>query len=343
MDILTKILDKDWKLYILKNDFNMEVHILNYGGIIQKILFPDKNGNFENMVLGYKNYEDYKKDSNFFGALIGRVAGRIQMASFCLDGKDYVLEKNDGQNHLHGGSNGFHRVIWKTEPFQEINTIGVKLSYFSKDGENGYPGNMQVEVRYSLNDQNQLIIDYKAFTDQKTPVTLTNHTYFNLSGDLKNTIENHSITMNSHCYLELNQELIPTGKVVDATNTPFDFQKGRKLKDGIYSPLEQNKIVGNGYDHYFIFDWKKKGDVYVEEPLSGRTMTIQTNQPGMVIYTGNHLQEGLALNEAKSKKHLGVCFETQTSPLSLHHPEFPSIFLKEDQIYHKQTVFTFFT
>lgn len=341
MKLITRKLNEAWKLFIMENNHGMQVHVLNFGGIITKIIVPDKNGNFENVVLGFEDYRQYQENASYLGALIGPVAGRIKRSSFELDGKTYELEKNDGNNHLHGGTNGFHSVVWDAKTFETTNEIGVKLSYHRQDGAQGYPGNLKMDVTYSLNDENQLKIDYHATTDQTTPVTLTNHTYFNLSGNAKDTILNHQIEMNSPRYLELDRELIPTGKVRDTKNSVFDFIRGRKLNDGIAFGNEQNNIAGNGYDHYFLFEQNSVGHVKVKDPSSGRVLTITTDQPGMVMYTANNLEAGMKLAESVSKKYLGVCFETQGSPASLHDPELPSILLGRDEVYRKQTVYSF--
>jgi len=341
MKIETIRLQNDWQQFNLMNDNGMVVRLLNFGGIITEILAPDKDVNFENVVLGYNDYQDYETDTNFFGAIIGPVAGRVENANFSLNSNKYLLEKNDGENHLHGGTNGFHRVIWDAEPFQTDDAVGVKLNHKSKDGEDGYPGNINVTVTYTLNNANQLILDYSATTDKLTYLTLTNHSYFNLSGNLKDTIHNHYVTIDSHQIAELNEGLIPTGKIINTTNSPFDFGNGRTLNDGIISDARQNKIAGNGCDHYFIFDHNKKKQVTAEDASSGRVLTIEADQPGMVMYTANNLDNGLELSEGVSKKHAGVCFETQGSPASIHHEGFPSIILYADETYKKQTVFTF--
>ncbi|HZG73373.1 MAG TPA: aldose epimerase family protein [Chondromyces sp.] len=330
-----------WLLYKLTNDNGMEVHILNFGGIITKIVVPDKEGKLENVVLGYKHYQDYESDASFFGAIIGRVAGRIQNSSFLLGGTKYALLPNEGENHLHGGTYGFHRIIWDSEPFQSDDTVGIKLTYFSSDGEGGYPGNIKAAVSYTLNQKNQLSIDYSATTDQTTVLTMTNHSYFNLSGNLRDTIHNHYVTIDSGCFVELDQHLMPTGRRLNVDRSTFDFRYGRRLGDGIESDSLQNLIAKNGYDHYFLFDQNKYENVIVKEESSGRVLTITTDQPGMVMYTSNNLTEGLQLTEGPSKKHLGVCFETQASPASLHHEGFPSIILEKDEVYKKQTVFSF--
>ncbi|WP_188454898.1 aldose epimerase family protein [Virgibacillus oceani] len=341
MKINTKDIQHNWKHYTLVNDNGMEVSFLNYGGIITSIVVPDKNGNLENVVLGYKNYDDYLTNSTYFGALIGRIAGRIQDSNFELNGKTYSLTPNEGKNHLHGGSSGFHQVLWNSTDFQTESTVGVKLTHTSPDGEGGYPGKLDAAVTYELNNDNQFTISYEGTTTKTTVLTMTNHSYFNLSGDLKNTIQHHHITMDSTHFVELDNALIPTGRLLDATGTSFDFSNGREIMDGIESSFGQNIIAGNGYDHYFIFDHQKKESVVVNESKSGRILTIETDQPGMVMYTSNGLGNDLELAEGQSKNYLGVCFETQSSPASLHHEGFPSVVLTPDEKYESRTVFSF--
>lgn len=330
-----------WKEYTLTNDQGMVVNVLNYGGIITKIMVPDQSGNLENVVIGYKNYQNYEQNPNYFGALIGRVAGRIADASFVLDGKTYRLETNDGRNHLHGGSRGFHQVIWHTTPFQTEDTVGLKLTHNSADGEENYPGNLKITVTYTLDNYNQFTIDYTARSDKTTPLTLTNHSYFNLSGNLKKTIKKHHVKIDSRKFIELDQELIPTGRLIDSTGTPFDFRDGRVLGNGFECISEQNYVGPDGYDHYFIFDHTKENNVVLRDTENGRKLTVKTNQPGMVMYTANDLEEGIQLTEGTSRKYLGVCFETQGSPASLHHDELPSIIIKPGEDFSKQTVFSF--
>nr|WP_263324599.1 aldose epimerase family protein [Neobacillus sp. Marseille-Q6967] len=341
MNIETKEVLNKWAEYTLTNDRGMSVSVLNFGGIITKMMVPDANGNLENVVLGYKNYQDYETNPNYFGAIIGRVAGRIQGAAFQLDGKTYPLAANNGENHLHGGPGGFHQVIWEVTPFQTDSEAGLELTYTSEDGDGGYPGNVEVKVIYTLNNENLLILDYLAESDQTTPLTLSNHTYFNLTGNLKNTVQNHKVTIDSSRFAELNSELIATGKLLHVEGTPFDFRQGLALGTGFNNHTDQNKIVGDGYDHYFIFDHSRTHQAMVEDPESGRVMTVTTNQPGMVMYTSNALKEGLELAEGTSRKYLGVCFETQASPASLHQQGFPSVILKPGEKYQKQTVLTF--
>lgn len=221
MNIETKDVLGMWKEYTLTNDLGMSVSVLDYGGIITKIIVPDRNGNRENVVLGYKNYQDYNQNSNYFGALIGRVGGRIQGASFELGNKTYNLAANNGNNHLHGGPEGFHQVIWEVAPFLTEEAVGLSLTHKSMDGEGGYPGNIDVTVTYTLTNENELDLNYLASSDQTSPITLTNHTYFNLSGSLKNTVHEHRVAIDSSKFVELDKELIPTGNLIHVEGTPL--------------------------------------------------------------------------------------------------------------------------
>ncbi|MDC3418112.1 aldose epimerase family protein [Aquibacillus salsiterrae] len=336
-----KVSDQQWQEFTLSNDLGMEVSILNYGGIITKILAPDRHKSFENVVVSYKNYEDYIANPNFFGALIGRVAGRIQDASFELDGHTYTLLANDNDNHLHGGAKGFHNAIWDAEAFEGTDEVGVKLTHQSPDGEGGYPGNITMEVTYTLNNKNQLSISYQGTTDKKTALTATNHSYFNLSGDLKDTMLKHNVTIDSSKFVELDEELIPTGEQLDVDGTVYDFRNGRTIEDGTTSDFKQNLVAGNGYDHYFLFDNTKEEKIVVKESDSGRKLTVTTDQPGFVMYTSNMMAETLSLREGKSRKYLGLCLETQASPASLHHEGFPSVVLEKGERYTAKTTFEF--
>lgn len=341
MNITTKYVLNKWKEYTLTNENGMKVSFLDYGGIITEIIVSDRHGTLENVVLRYEDYEAYEANPNYFGAIIGPVAGRIEAASFKLDNKTYNLQANEDIHHLHGGDAGLHQVIWQTTPFQTENKIGVKLTHQMKDGVGGYPGHVDVAVTYTLTNNNELQIDYAAMSNKHTAFTLTNHTYFNLTGRLKETVHHHKVKMPSDEFVELDEELIPTGEKIGVTSTPFDFRTGRKLKDGITSVHEQNKRVGHGYDHYFIFNPSAAPEILVQEETSGRRLTIRTDEAGVVMYTANGLTEGEHLHGRCSKKHIGVCFETQASPASLHHEGFPSVLLTANEQYEKQTVFSF--
>ncbi|MGN8645898.1 aldose epimerase family protein [Gracilibacillus sp. HCP3S3_G5_1] len=344
MEIKTNVVNvqgQEWKEFTLINDNEMAISILDFGGIITKILAPDRNGQLENVVIGFENYEDYLDNPGFLGALIGRVAGRIENAQFEIDGKTFTLPKNEGMHHLHGGEPGFHKSIWKVVPFENKKEVGLTLTLQSEDGENGYPGNLRMTVTYTLTNDNAFTITYEGIADQKTVLTSTNHSYFNLSGNLKSDIQHHEITLDSSKFLELDEELIPTGNILDVDNTVYDFRKGRLMKDGVTSDYKQNLVANHGYDHYFIFDHSKQESVVVREQESGRQLTVITDQPGVVMYTSNNLPEGLALRERESVRYLGLCLETQASPASIHHEGFPSVWLDKDEKYFGKTTFIF--
>ncbi|ENH97716.1 aldose 1-epimerase [Gracilibacillus halophilus YIM-C55.5] len=335
--------DQEWQEFTLTNDNGMSVSILNFGGIITRIFAPDRDGNIENCVIGFKNYEDYLDNPAFFGALIGRVAGRIENAQFELDGKSFSLPTNEGNHHLHGGEPGFHKSIWDVKPFENQESIGLTLTLHSPDGENGYPGNLDMTVTYTLSNDNDFTISYEGTADQNTVLTTTNHSYFNLSGDLTSDIKDHNITLDSSQFVELDEELIPTGKKLAVDQTAYDFRQGRKMKDGVTSDFHQNLVANHGYDHYFIFDQSKEERAIVRDDKSGRELRVTTNQPGVVMYTSNNLPEGLHLRERDSVRYLGLCLETQASPASIHHDGFPSVWLEKGETYSKETTFHFRT
>lgn len=340
LKIINEKINNKWHEFMLSNH-SMSVSFLNYGGIITKILVPDRFGNKENIVLRYQDYKHYETNPFYLGAIIGRVAGRIKNASVQIKNSEYRLDQNEGFHHLHGGEKGFHNVLWDFNTFQEEDGIGVTLTYTSLDGESGYPGNVDVKVTYCLTLKNEFLIDYEATTDKETILTLTNHSYFNLSGNLKNTVSDHEVTIDSSKILKLDKDLIPFDIEENVSETGFDFRKGRLLQEGFVSNNEQNQLVGCGYDHYFLFDNQVARQVIVKDNESGRIMKIKTDQPGMVMYTANGMQEGIMLNNLKSKKYLGVCFETQAPPASLWLKDLPSITLLPNETYKKQTIFSF--
>ncbi len=327
--------------FTMINDHGMEVTCINYGCIITKIVTPDKDGNYENVVLGFDQFDPYVTNSPYFGAVIGRVAGRIQNACFELDGKTYTLCKNENNNHLHGGVKGFHRVLWNAVAVEKEEEVGVQFSYTSPDGEEGYPGTVQVQVTYMLNNQNELVISYNAHSDKSTLLNLTNHTYFNLSGNIKRDILNHELKIKSDQFLELNEELIPTGVFLDVANTPFDLREGKKLKDGITANHSQIELVGQGYDHPFLLNVHHDKEIVLQDPESGRTLTVETDEVGVVVYTGNQLQEGMDIYGVPSRKYLGICLETQGLPDAIHHPHFPSWVLQSGEKYSSVTKYRF--
>lgn len=340
MQIKTKQILQKWTEYTLINDHNISVSILDYGATITSLLLPNREGVFENVVLGYKDYGLYEENPFFLGSVIGRVAGRVAKASFKLHGETYQLEKNDGENHLHGGSNGLHTHLWDAEPFEQADSIGVRMKTTLESAHDHYPGNVQVTVVFTLTNENELRLDYYGEADKETPLVLTNHAYFNLSGNLKDTVHDHKITFHANNILELDSEIIPTGKLLEIENTTFDFSNGRKLRDGIHSDDEQHRFAGNGYDHYFLFKPNQQS-VLVEEESSGRKMRVETNQPGMVLYSGSNLMDNVELKERRGEKYLGVCFETQNHSIALQKDFLPSIIYGPNKRYHQRTSFFF--
>lgn len=327
--------------YTFANDHGIEVSCINYGCIITKIITPDLKGNSENIVLGFDCVDDYIEYSPYFGSVIGRVAGRIKDASFELEGKTYELLKNENNNHLHGGNKGFHNVIWNAAYIQEDHEVGVEFSYMSPDGEEGYPGSLQVKVSYTLNNDNELCIRYYGKSDKDTLLNLTNHTYFNLSGDAKRDILDHCLQLKSNQFLELNEELLPTGEILDVWNTPFDFQDGRRIREGVVLNHPQIELAGQGYDHPFLLTAHHNQEILLSDPENGRTLAIETDEPCVVLYTGNQLKDNFAIRGVPSRKYLGLCLETQGLPDAIHHSHFPSIVLRKEKEYLSFTKYTF--
>lgn len=323
--------------FTMENDQGMKVTAINYGCIITSILVPDKKGTFEEVVIGHDTLDDYIQDSYFLGAVVGRVGGRIKGGSFILDGNTYTIPKNNQENHLHGGFKGFNKVVWDAERLAN----GVRFSYFSPDGEEGYPGNLHILVTYTLDNQNQLNIHYEAHSDKKTLLTVTNHSYFNLSGNLKRDIQQHALKIKSDRFLELNDEFIPTGKFLEVSNTPFDFRERRVIETGITSDYHQNILVGNGYDHPFILNTNHDTEIELKDPISGRILTMETDEVGVVLYSGNSIKAEGQFRDTPARKYLGICLETQGLPDAIHHPQFPTVVLDKDQKYSSKTIYTF--
>ncbi|WP_223594399.1 aldose epimerase family protein [Neobacillus bataviensis] len=328
--------------YTLINDSGVTVSCLNYGCVITKIIVPDRQGNFENVVLGFEEFEDYLDLSPYFGSVVGRVAGRIKGAKFELDGKEYLLADNEHPNHLHGGKKGFNSVVWRVEKIEEDEAVGLKFYYHSPNGEEGYPGNLDIFVTYLLNNKNELVITYEGKTDQKTLVNLTNHSYFNLSGNLKRDCTEHILQLESDRFLELGEDLIPTGKMITAKKTPFDFQHGRRILSGVNSEHPQNVLAGNGYDHPLIFTEKGENSIVLSDEESGRTLMVTTDQPCVVVYTSNQLEGPFSISGVRARNYLGVCLETQGLPDAIHHAEFPSVILNPEDVYYSTTKYRFF-
>jgi aldose 1-epimerase len=322
--------------YTIKNNKGLRAVISNYGGTLLALWAPDRSGNSGNIVLGYDSLAGYRQKANpYFGALIGRYANRLHQGAFQIDGKTYNLALNNNGNALHGGLKGFDKIIWTVN---SVNDSSLALSYLSRDGEEGYPGNLNVKVVYTVTSENGLMIDYTALTDMKTPVNLTNHAYFNLSAGKDSTILSEELKINADRYTPVNDSLIPTGKIVSVEKTPFNFQVIKKIGRDI------DQVKG-GYDHNFVINRKDSGMVVAAElydPSSGRRMIVKTTQPGIQFYTGNFLNGTLTGNNGqKIVKHAAVCLETQHYPDSPNQPSFPNTILAPGQAFHETTVYLF--
>ncbi|MCM3717747.1 aldose epimerase family protein [Fictibacillus phosphorivorans] len=325
----------------LVNDQGMEVVSIDYGCIISKIIVPDKTGKRENVVLGFDTIEEYINDSPYFGAVVGRFAGRIKEGTFELDSQTYQLEKNNNGHHLHGGLKGFDKVIWNSQVLKGESEVSIVYNYLSPDGEEGYPGNLDMKVKYTLTNANEFLISYEAISDKKTLINVTNHSYFNLSGNLKRDILEHDLTLKSDSFLELDNELIPTGEILSVEGTPFDFREGRYIKDGVESEHPQNVLAGNGYDHPFLLAEKENKEMVLKDEESGRQLTVETDQPSVVLYTGTQLESNFTIRGVKARKYLGLCLETQGLPDSIHHSHFPSNILDKDEVFRSTTKYVF--
>lgn len=329
-------------LFTVRNKNGFEVSCMNYGCVITKILATNRKGRYEHVVLGYDTLEEYGYNSKYLGAVVGRVAGRIKEGSFCLGEDIYQVTTNEKNNHLHGGSKGFSNVLWDATLLEDMEETTIEFTYLSKDGEEGYPGNLSMKVAYTIsNDRDELSITYTAISDKNTLVNPTNHSYFNLSGNLNRDVLNHQLTMNSREYLELNDELLPTGRLVPVDDTVFDFRKNRKIKDGVHSDHPQNILVGHGYDHPFLLDDNKKSVIVLTEEESGRKLTVETTESAVIVYTGNNLDSNESMRGIRLRNHLGVCLETQGPPDSIHHPHLKSVLLHAGDEYKSKTVYTF--
>lgn len=326
------------KLYTLKNEKGIVVRITNYGGIVTEIHTPDREGKMANIVLGFDNLEQYLGEHPYFGALIGRYGNRIAGGSFELDGKTYALARNNGPNSLHGGIKGFDKVVWKTEVISCEERAALKMSYLSVDGEEGYPGNLQVTVTYELL-MEQLLITYEAETDAPTVLNLTNHSYFNLAG--LGTIEDHVLYINASRYTPVSDALIPTGELADVEGTPFDFRKPTVIGARI------NEVPGPepvGYDHNYVLDGKEGEKVLAAklmDPKSGRILECYTTEPGLQFYSGNFLDGSIESRGWTYVKHTGLCLETQHFPDSPNQPAFPSTVLRPGEKFASQTIYRF--
>ncbi|MGE7879193.1 aldose epimerase family protein [Peribacillus muralis] len=323
------------------NDSGMEVTCLNYGCTITSILVPDRHGKSGNVVLGFDTVDEYQKHSPYFGSVIGRHAGRIKQGMLTIEGKTYRLAQNDLGNHLHGGINGFDKVVWDVSITEGDDSISLRYSHSSEHLEEGYPGRVELTVVYTVTNDNEIILTLEGESDRRTILNMTNHTYFNLSGDLKNSIELHRLTLKSDQFLELDGSLIPTGQAVEVEGTVFDFRKGRVIEDGITSQHPQNLLAGNGYDHPFLLRGSDAAAIVLDDEESGRRLIIETNQPAVVLYSGNLLEDDFRIRGRQSGKYLGLCLETQGIPDAVNHPQFPTTLVDKGERYSSVTKWRF--
>ena len=334
-------------LYTLSNDSGMTVKIIDLGGIIVSIEVPDREGRRADVVLGYGDLRDYQENPVYFGALIGRYGNRIEDAEFELNGNVYHLLKNDGNNHLHGGGTGFDKVLWDSAVIEDDGTDKLELRYLSKDGEEGYPGNLSVRVLYSLSEDNDLEIEYFAATDQDTIVNLTNHAYFNLAGHDAGSITGHRVRLYADRFTPVDSECIPTGEIRPVADSPMDFTTMRPISEGLSAEDTDEQLRnGYGYDHNFVLDHPKGGVEKAAEVVcdrSGRQLTVYTDKPGVQFYTGNHLDDIKGKSGAVYGKRSGFCLETQYFPNSMKKKHFPSPVLRKGDQYHFTTVYEFST
>ncbi|PAP75013.1 aldose epimerase family protein [Rubrivirga marina] len=336
-------------LYTLTNASGSSVSVTDYGGIVTSIVVPDRDGTLADVTLGFDSVEDYASEAYrnalpYFGAIIGRYGNRIGGAQFEIDGETYQLAANNGPNHLHGGETGFDGVMWDAEPVE--GEAAVRLTRTSPDGEEGYPGNLDVAVTYTLTDDDRLVIDYEATTDAPTVVNLTNHTYFNLTGDPTNTILDHRLRINSDAFTPVDAGLIPTGEVRPVEGTPFDFRELTRIGDGIDADDEQIGF-GPGYDHNWMLRETGGGlteAARVVEPTTGRVLVVETTEPAIQFYAGNFLDGSITGKGGVSYgRRTGFCLETQHAPDSPNQPDFPSTVLRPGETYRSQTVYGFET
>ena len=330
--------------FVLSNKNGMEISVINYGGIITSLKAKDRNGKYQDIVLGFNSLPPYEDENPYFGALIGRYGNRIANGNFKLDGQSYKLDINNPPNHLHGGLKGFHKVVWNPKEILNDRNVSLELTYLSKHMEEGYPGNLDVKVTYTLNNKDELSVFYEAETDKKTIINLTQHSYFNLSGDFSEDILDHQIKINADAFLPVDETLIPTGEIRSVLGSPFDFRKSKLIGQDIDTNNKQIEF-GKGYDHCWVINNKNNGLRSVASAYhyeSGRVLDVYSDLPGLQFYSGNFLDGTL-----KSKKvgyyelRSGFCLETQHYPDSPNQENFPSVILKPGDVYKSNTVFKF--
>lgn len=336
-ELFGKIGEKEVYLFTLENKAGIKLQVTNYGGIVTSIIVPDKNDKFDDIVLGYDSLKGYLIETPYFGAIVGRCANRISYGKFTLDGKEYQLATNEGVHHLHGGIEGFDKKIWEPSAFVDDSSSNLKLTYHSPDGEEGYPGNLDVTVVYTLTNDNKFQIEYTAKTDKATPINLTHHTYFNLAGTSGRNILDHILMIDADKYCVTNPDLTPTGEIRDVANTNMDFRTPITIGARI-------GMVAGGYDHNYVLNnhgkFGKVAELY--DPKSGRDIEVFTTEPGIQFYSGNFL-DGSIVGEygLVYQKNYGLCLETQHFPDSPNHPNFPNNILRPDETYKQLTIYKF--
>jgi aldose 1-epimerase len=332
------------ELYTLTNGKGAEARIMTYGGIVVSLKMPDRDGKMEDVVLGYDNLQSYLDTNNYFGALIGRYGNRIARGRFTLNGVEYKLAQNNGENHLHGGIKGFDKVVWKAREVRAKDGPALELRYLSKDGEEGYPGNLSVQVTYTLTNDNELRVDYSATTDKDTVINLTQHSYFNLAAGRAPDILGHEMLINADRFTPVDKGLIPTGELRPVKGTPLDFTRPHAIGERINQDYEQ-LAFGLGYDHNWVLNKGGKSltlAASVRDPVSGRVMEVYTTEPGIQFYSGNFLDGSTTGKGGKVYvKRYGFCLEAQHYPDSPNKPAFPTTILKPGQRYTQTTVYKF--
>ncbi len=331
-------------LFTLTNPRGIEIRAISYGAVIVSVRVPDRRGVLADVVLGFDRFEDYLTRSRYFGAVVGRVANRIAKGRFTLDGHPYQLATNQGDNHLHGGTAGFDKVVWHAEPFHRDAEVGVAFSRTSPDGEEGYPGALNVTITYTLTAQDELRVDYEATSDQPTIVNLTQHSYFNLAGEGSGDISGHELTIDADRYTPVDDAMIPTGELAPVDRTPFDFRSATRIGARIDQNDEQLRR-GQGYDHNFVLSpsvSRLRRAIRVVEPTTGRTLEMSTTEPGVQFYSGNKLDPPIVGKQGHVYgRRAGLCLETQHFPDSPNHANFPAVVLRPWEKYESTTVFAF--
>jgi aldose 1-epimerase len=330
--------NKEALLYILENDKGIKISISNYGGTVISLLVPDNNGSQADVVLGLPTWEDWILNPAYFNCIIGRTCNRIGGARFEIDGKEYRVSANAGEIQLHGGYKGFNQKLWSASYYTKEDEIGLELSYLSADGEEGFPGNLNVKVVYTLNNNNEIGIELFASTDKPTPVNLTNHAYFNLGGEGSGKILNHKLMICADYYTITDENSIPTGEIKHVEGTPYDFRNSHRIGDNI-------DHIYKGYDNNYVLRNQSKGielAASVCDPISGRLLEVFTTEPGVQLYTANWFDGTLLTRKGKPhENHSAFCLETQHFPDSMNHPEFPSVILRPGEKYNSKTIWKF--